>query len=251
MQDLVIKNGLVVTPSGLLKGGLAVKEEIIVKVGADHELGDGRRIIDAEGGILFPGMFDPHFHLGNGDDVGLEAMREDFRLESREMAAAGVTTFATTTLYGSGSIVKSFEDTLACGQGTSLVDFKITCCVSTEDQVFEMRAAAKLGCVDFKFFTGYKGTQAELLSMTREGITLRTWYLACEQLAASAGRPFRKSMPRSRTCANCCLSASARPSARIFWWLGRNTPRASLKIYKFTITPWWRICSKSRSMSCM
>lgn len=192
MHDLVIKNGLVVTPSGLLRGGLAVEGEVIVRVCADAELGKAKRVIDAQEKIIFPGMFDPHFHLGNGDDVGIEAMRGDFRLESREMLVAGVTTFATTTLYGSGSIVKGFKETLYCGKENTLADYKITCCVSTEEQVFEMAEVAKLGCVDFKFFTGYKGEQAEMLSMTREGITLRTWRLACEQLAAIGAPAFPK-----------------------------------------------------------
>jgi dihydropyrimidinase len=183
MNDIVIKNGLIVTPIGLVRGGVAISGEKIVAVGEEGQLGAGKRVMDADGKIVFPGVFDPHFHLGNGDSVGYEAMREDFFLESKEMAVSGVTTFATTNLYGPGSIVEGFDETLASGRGNSFVDFKITCCVSNERQVSEMRQVAEKGCVDFKFFTGYKGAQAESLGMSAEGITLRTWYLACEEMS--------------------------------------------------------------------
>lgn len=238
MHDLIVKNGVVVTPTGLLHGGLAVDGEIIVEVGADSRLGDARRVIDARGMVLFPGMFDPHFHLGNGDDVGLEAMRGDFRLESREMAVAGVTTFATTTLYGAGSLVQSFNETLGCGADNTLVDFKITCCVSTERQVSEMAAVARLGCVDYKFFTGYKGAQAESLSMTRDGITLRTWYLACEQLAAIGPHVFPKihaEEPFVRELLLERIRASGRDDYLVAW--AEHTPgmAENLQLYNYAL----------------
>jgi len=192
MHDLVLKNGVVVTPDKLIEGGVAVRGEKIVSIGEDKSLGVAHRTIDVEGKIIFPGMFDPHFHLGNGDEVGYEAMREDFLLESKEMAVAGVTLFATTTLYGQGSLVEEFQKTLAAGRDKSFVDYKVTCCVSVESQVKEMREVARRGCVDFKFFTGYKGSQAEALAMTPEGITLGVWYMACEEFARMGPPTFPK-----------------------------------------------------------
>jgi dihydropyrimidinase len=183
MYDVVIKNGLVVTPDKVVRGGLAIKGEKIVAIGEESTLGQADRVFDVEGKIIFPGIFDPHFHLGNGDAVGYDAMREDFFLESKEMAVSGITLFATTTLYGQEPLSESYDKTLACGQDNSFVDYKITCCVSIEDQVKGMADVAKRGCVDFKFFTGYKAKQAESLGMSAEGITLRTWYLACEEFA--------------------------------------------------------------------
>lgn len=192
MHDLVLRNGLVVTPGGLIRGGVAVAGEKIRAVGHFDDLGRGRREIDAQGKIIFPGVFDPHFHLGNGDEVGYEAMAEDFLLESREMAVSGVTTFATTTLYGAGSILGGFDRTLEAGREHSFTDYKITCCISNEAQVGEMSQAAARGCADFKFFTGYKGEQAHNLGMAPEGITLRTWYLACEEMARIGPPVFAK-----------------------------------------------------------
>ena len=238
MHDIMIKNGLVVTPKSLIRGGVAIKGEKIVAVGADSSLGDAHRIIDAEGNILFPGLFDPHFHLGNGDDVGYEAMREDFLLESKEMAVSGVTTFATTNLYGPGSIVEGFEKTLACGRDNCHVDFKITCCVSMEDQIKDMAEAARRGCVDFKFFTGYKGGQAESLGMGAQGITLRTWYLACEEMARIGPPVFPKihaEDPWVRELLLERIRAQGREDYLVAW--AEHTPGygENLQIYDFAV----------------
>ena len=192
MNDIVIKNGIVVTPNKIIIGGVSIKGERIVAVGEDSTLGQAKRVIDVGGKIIFPGVFDPHIHLGNGDSVGYDAMREDFYLETKEMAVSGVTLFATTTLYGQEPLTEAFKKTLTNGYENSFVDYKITCCVSIERQVAEMSEVARLGCVDFKFFIGYKGGQAIDLGMSEEGITLRTWFMACEELSKIGPPTFPK-----------------------------------------------------------
>lgn len=47
MEDLVIKNGLVVTPQGIIRDGLAVRNEQILQVGADDSLPKASIEIDA------------------------------------------------------------------------------------------------------------------------------------------------------------------------------------------------------------
>src|SRR5437867_7765103 len=65
-HDLVLRNGLVVTPSGVFEGGVAVDGETIVAAGASSTLGPARREIDVHGKVIFPGTFDPHTHFGSG-----------------------------------------------------------------------------------------------------------------------------------------------------------------------------------------
>ena len=48
-NDLLLKNGLVVTPSGAIRGGLAITGERIVGVGTEEALGSARREIDLKG----------------------------------------------------------------------------------------------------------------------------------------------------------------------------------------------------------
>ena len=100
-NDLVLKNGLIVTSSGAIRGGLAIAGERIVAVGSEETLGSARREIDLRGKIVMPGLFDPHVHLGlSGDTFSDDAMATDFEFDTRECLVGGVTTIATTTLIG-------------------------------------------------------------------------------------------------------------------------------------------------------
>ena len=73
--DLIIKNGYVCTESGIVKGGLAIKDGIIVEVVAENNFPECDEVYDANGKIIFPGIIEPHVHLGlndgEGDETGL------------------------------------------------------------------------------------------------------------------------------------------------------------------------------------
>ena len=74
MADLTIRNGIVVTPNGLIRGGLTAADGVIVQIGANHELPDAATNIDAGGKYLLPGIIDPHVHLGIGVGGGPEKL---------------------------------------------------------------------------------------------------------------------------------------------------------------------------------
>ena len=103
--DLTLRNGLVVTPRGVIRGGVAIAGETIVQVDADNLLPTGRREIDVGGKVIFPGIIDRHARIGAGDNWGPEKMRSDFATESRDAAIGGMTTFVTTTVFGRESRV--------------------------------------------------------------------------------------------------------------------------------------------------
>ena len=83
--DIVFKNGLIVTPSGVIEGGVAVVDGKIGAVGSDDFLPDAERVIDLAGKHLLPGAIDPECHLGGHRDLAA-----DFQSETRAAAAAGV-----------------------------------------------------------------------------------------------------------------------------------------------------------------
>jgi dihydropyrimidinase len=182
-HDLVLKNGLVVTPGGVLPGGVAVDGETISAVGASSTLGTAHREIDVRGMIIFPGTFDPHTHLGSGDDNTWEGLEGDFAHDTTDFAIGGVTTFATTTCLTLDPLERAFDRSLQAARGRSLVDYKFTGVVLSKEHIAEIPVVAAKGMTAFKFFTGYCCNQAELLGMRREGITPDMFYLACEQLA--------------------------------------------------------------------
>lgn len=182
-HDLIVKNGLVVTPQGVLEGGVAVDGEKLTAVGASSSLGTAKREVDVQGKIIFPGMFNPHTHLGNGDDVSWQGLDDDFARDTKDFAIGGVTTFATTNVFSKDPLVQCIDRSIKSGTGRSFVDFKITGVVLTPEQITEIPAVARKGCLSFKFFTGYCGCQAESLGMPVSGITPDMFLLACEELA--------------------------------------------------------------------
>jgi dihydropyrimidinase/dihydroorotase len=191
-HDIVLKNGLVVTPNGVIRGGIAIEGEQIVAVGASSGLGQAKREIDVAGKILFPGTFDPHVHFGIADRFGDEAMVEDFLRDTKDCLIGGVTTIATTTLIGKEPMLDLFDQAVECGTNHSWCDFKVTCVVNTLDQVAQIPAVAAKGGVSYKFFTGYAGPQAEAFGMNPDGITPSFFHAACEQLARCGPPTFAK-----------------------------------------------------------
>lgn len=85
--DLVVHNGVVVTPTTTFEGGVAIDDGIIVAVGADRILPDAKRVLDAKGNYIMPGLLDPHVHFR---EPGLE-YKEDFTTGSLAALWGGVT----------------------------------------------------------------------------------------------------------------------------------------------------------------
>jgi len=187
-HDLVLKSGLIVTPSGFINGAMAISGERIVGVGADEAIGSARREIDLNGRIVMPGLFDPHVHLGVSDTFGDDAMATDFQYDTRDCLIGDVTTIATTTQIGQESLPELYSRAIKCGEARSWCDFKITSVVNTLDQDKQIPVVAKAGGVSYKFFTPYVGEQAEAFGMSRDGISPGFFYEACRQISAS-GRP--------------------------------------------------------------
>ncbi|MBI2962595.1 MAG: amidohydrolase family protein [Deltaproteobacteria bacterium] len=191
-HDLVLKNALVVAPSGVFRGGVAIDGEEIVALGSSATLGRGHREIDLDGKILLPGLFDPHVHFGVGDRIGEESMVEDFLHSTRDCLVGGVTTIATTSLLGRRPLPELFAQAVDCGRGHSWCDFKVTSVVGTAEQARQIPVVASEGGVSFKFFTGYVGEQAAGFGMDPEGITPALFHDACEQLRRCGTPAFPK-----------------------------------------------------------
>src|SRR5258707_12503376 len=86
--DLVIKNGWVVTPDATFKGGVAISNEVIVAIGADDALPQGKEEIDVKGKHILPGLFDGHVHFR---EPGM-THKEDFTTGSTAAGCGGITT---------------------------------------------------------------------------------------------------------------------------------------------------------------
>ena len=188
--DLTLRNGVVVTPSGLIRGGLSASRGVITHVGPDHLLPAGATDLDVGGKYLLPGLVDPHVHLGIGPGAGPEKLVRDFESESADAASGGVTTMITTTLFGTESRGEVAEAAIATGDQHSLVDYRLTPVVTTREHLAEAAELVKLGVRSFKFFLGFKGAQAESFGINADGISWDFFYQACEALGEAGATAF-------------------------------------------------------------
>src|SRR5580704_16783895 len=123
VSDLTLRNGLVVTPGGVIRGGLAARSGVITQVGDDASLPRGTEDVDVGGRIIFPGVIDPHTHMSVGDNWGPEKFESDIASESQDALAGGVTTIVTTCVYGASPRVPMVDTNIAAGNRRSHVDF--------------------------------------------------------------------------------------------------------------------------------
>ena len=86
--DLVIKGGWLVTPEATFKGGVAISNEVIVAIGSDESLPEGKEVIDVKGKHILPGLFDGHVHFR---EPGM-THKEDFNTGSTAAVCGGITT---------------------------------------------------------------------------------------------------------------------------------------------------------------
>ncbi len=161
MLDLFIKNGIVVTPQGLIRGGLGIQAGRIVSISADAP--PSQEIIDAQGLYVLPGVIDPHVHMGIGatHGQGEVTFQSDFSTESVSAAVGGVTTIITSATFGrSAESMKSrMKRAREIAQQSSIVDFKIFPFFVTKNHVEEIPQLMKEGFTNFKFPLAYVGQE--------------------------------------------------------------------------------------------
>ena len=189
MFDLVCKNARVVTPGGVLENtDVAVTGGKIVAIGATGALGGARRQLNLEGKTLFPGMFDPHCHLGSGDERTYEYMADSFFHDTKDFLLGGVTSFATTTVLTRDSLTQNLSNTREAASGRARADFRLTNVILTDEHVDQIPSAIQAGVRSFKFYCGYCGLQAEKMGMNQDGVPPDLFYRACEQVAKTDRR---------------------------------------------------------------
>lgn len=159
---LVLKNGKIVTPTGVVLGGIVAEDGRITHIGADATLPGGGDVIDAGGKWVIPGVIDPHVHIGVGPATAtLDRIRACWESETRGAVDKGVTTVI--SFQGGSPIpmhephVPTLERQIAWGEEVSYADFALHAIMQTPGHLDEQAALAARGVVGFKhFYTAYK-----------------------------------------------------------------------------------------------
>jgi len=119
IYDLVIKGGLIVTHKETIKGTLVIHNEKVVAILKDNEIINGKRVIDATGRYILPGLIDAHVHAGYG-----EPERETFEHVTQSAAAGGITTILEQPLSKpSTTNPKAYNDKKRDASSSCYVDF--------------------------------------------------------------------------------------------------------------------------------
>ncbi|OGR44761.1 MAG: hypothetical protein A2X35_05535 [Elusimicrobia bacterium GWA2_61_42] len=157
--DLLIKEGTIVS------GGRSALRDVFVRGGKIAAVlpvsgsSRARRVIDARGLLVLPGVIDAHAHfrlrLGPGKYTS-----DDFTTGSAAAAAGGTTTFIDYTGQGPGeSPLRGLKARIKEAAGRTYTDFSFHCMLTgwerMKNPAARMAEAVKAGAPTFKMFTAY------------------------------------------------------------------------------------------------
>jgi dihydroorotase len=148
--DLLLRNGIAVTPEECIKADIAVNDEKIAFIGKLNSGDSADEIYDADGKHILPGIIDAHVHFR---DPGLTE-KEDFETGSIAAAFGGVTFAADMpNVLPPTSTEKRFLEKVRIAQEKSYVDFGLFALL-VNDNMNEMEGLKKSGSLGFKVFLG-------------------------------------------------------------------------------------------------
>lgn len=155
MYDLIIKNGLVVSPSSTVKCDVAVNGRKIAGLG-HYDESEGKRVIWAEGKYVLPGVIEAHMHCQAPFQGCLGA--NSFYEQSVSAAFGGVTMYMDFANMGKGDSPLIQALARADEMKESAIDYSVhgKFVESTPEAIADIEKMADQGIPTFKMFMTYK-----------------------------------------------------------------------------------------------
>jgi dihydroorotase len=148
--DLVIRGGTVVSPDATFAASVAIKDGLVLAVGADEAMPPARETLDATGLHVLPGAIDVHVHFR---DPGYPH-KEDFESGTAAAAFGGVTTVFdmpnTIPPVGTADVLAAKHKIAAA---KAYVDFGLYGLLG-EDTIANVPALIEGGVIGFKLYMG-------------------------------------------------------------------------------------------------
>ncbi|MCL5962233.1 MAG: dihydropyrimidinase [Chloroflexi bacterium] len=153
MFDLLIKNGLVVSPSSTLEADVAVQGREIIGVFKPGQLDvPAARVIEARGKYVLPGGIDPHTHM---QDSGMGPSTQSFYQGSVAAAFGGTTTFIDFAIQKPGqSTSEVVKNRRSLADPSVVVDYSLHGGITTACD--EIKHLIEYGIPSFKAFMVYR-----------------------------------------------------------------------------------------------
>jgi dihydropyrimidinase len=154
-MDFVIKNGIVVTASEMLKADVAVTNGKISAI-ADEINTDGGQTVDAKGKYILPGAIDAHTHLAM--PFGGTISSDDYYAGTRAAACGGTTTVFDFVLQDFGeTMVDAIKRRDALCKDNAVVDYAFHVAIKdvSNGLLDKMEEAVEYGVPSFKVFMVY------------------------------------------------------------------------------------------------
>lgn len=159
--ELLLKDGQLVVPhQGVVRADLAIDGGKIVAILSPAGGVEAREVIDASGKHVFPGVIDPHTHIGFGNGL------QEYATESHAAAIGGTTCYFS-FLMKSAPYAETFRENRAAGEKLSYVDFGLHTTAMIDVHLQELdKYASEFGITTHKFFMSFRGDEGAYLGVT-------------------------------------------------------------------------------------
>jgi dihydroorotase len=148
--DLVIRNGRIVSPDGVVAASLAIRGGVVAAIGADELMPPAADTLDAGGCHVLPGIIDSHVHFR---EPGY-AYKEDWGTGTAAAACGGVTTvFEMPNTFPPTADLGALRLKQDAARRQAHVDYGIYGLLD-EHNLDQLEALAASGVVGFKCFMG-------------------------------------------------------------------------------------------------
>jgi len=156
--DLLIQGGKLVIPKqGIVAGGVGIQDgriSAITEAGRDLPADS---IIDATGLYVFPGVIEPHSHIGIGDGI------RDLATETKAAALGGVCTNLLFLRHPKPYDVL-YREMKEAGESLAYGDFSFHLVLLTDEHLSSLpKYIDEWGITSFKFYLTYRGEDAKML----------------------------------------------------------------------------------------
>lgn len=176
--DTVLSGGTLVRPNEApAHADVGIAGERIAAIAQPGSLA-GHQVEDVTGLHVFPGVVDPHAHIGFGG--GLDEMRPDTKA-----ALYGGTTSVFYILIHGGAYEPEVRRHLAAIEDASFVDVGLHLTLMTDEHVAELERLGELGVTSFKFYMSFRGEEGAYLGV--EGADDGVFYSVLEGVGRLGG----------------------------------------------------------------